>query len=71
MPELTLGGLVAARRRVRELTQEQLAVIVGVTASYVSRIETDSQVPSAAILKGLETALRLERGQLLDLVPAR
>lgn len=68
---LTLGGLVAARRHVLELTQEQLAAIVGVTDSYISRIETNRQVPATGVLKGLETALNLERGALLDLVPVR
>jgi len=53
-----LGENVAALRARRELTQEQLAEEVGVSARYVQSVEAGEYFPSLPTLVRLKSALR-------------
>ena len=55
--EQTLGQLLSAWRKRKELTLQQLAEGIGVTASYISQIEHGKVSPSLATLKKLANAL--------------
>lgn len=62
----TIGRIVKQRRQVLGLTLEQLATAVGVARSYLSMIENHrvASPPSEAILRRLEEALSISRGEL-------
>ena len=47
---LKMGATIAALRKARGLTQEQLAALVGVSGPAVSKWETDASCPDVALL---------------------
>ena len=49
MPAQRLGNRVRVARAERELSQEQLAALVGVTRQTISSIETGQYCPSALL----------------------
>ena len=67
---LQIGANIAARRRARGLTQEQLAASLGVSAPAVSKWETDSSYPDITLLCPLARALRCRVDELLQFAPA-
>lgn len=48
---LTLGGRFAAIREYRHLKQHEVAQILRVTPSYVSRFESDKAIPSGTLIR--------------------
>lgn len=64
--EKKLGAQIAALRRAKGLTQEQLAAQVGVSAPAVSKWETDSSCPDIALLCPLARALGTNLDTLLQ-----
>lgn len=62
----TLGGSIAALRKAKGLTQEQLAARVGVSAPAVSKWETGSSCPDIALLCPLARALDTNVDTLLQ-----
>src|SRR5699024_1683878 len=70
MSQLQIGANIAARRRARGLTQEQLAASLGVSAPAVSKWETDSSYPDITLLCPLARALRCRVDELLQFAPA-
>jgi transcriptional regulator with XRE-family HTH domain len=59
---LTLGDLLKYLRKREELTQRELAILVGYSDSEISRIEKNHSIPDAATLKALFVpALHLEQ----------
>lgn len=69
-PPLQIGSNIAARRRARGLTQEQLAAQLGVSAPAVSKWETDSSYPDITLLCPLARALGCRVDELLQFVPS-
>lgn len=55
--QTTLGTRIAALRKAKAITQEQLAAAVGVSAPAVSKWETDTSCPDIALLCPLARAL--------------
>jgi len=55
LPDLTPAEVLAVQRRRRDLTQEQAAELVGISASFWHLIETGQKNP------GLATALAIEK----------
>ena len=47
---LKMGSTIAALRKSRGLTQEQLAALVGVSGPAVSKWETDASCPDVSLL---------------------
>lgn len=60
------GALIAQRRRELELTQSQLAELVGVTDKAISRWETGRGFPDAAYLQPLAQALDLSITEIVN-----
>lgn len=55
--KVRLGNRVKERRRILEITQEQLARALGVTPQHISLIEQDKTSPSLSLLPGLAAEL--------------
>lgn len=62
----SFGKRIRSLRRVRDLTQEELAESVGCSTEYVSRIERGLVSPSFEILSALATALKVDVSALFD-----
>jgi transcriptional regulator with XRE-family HTH domain len=60
----TLGEIVKHRRQTLDLTQRQLAQMLGVKGSHVAYLESGRRKPSLALLKRLADVLELNRLQL-------
>ncbi|TWI58121.1 helix-turn-helix domain-containing protein [Halalkalibacter nanhaiisediminis] len=61
------GGIIRALRQKRGMTLNQLAVISGVSKSYISYIERGLQKnPSIIVLKKISEALDIEFLQLVE-----
>lgn len=59
-PPATFGAWLRGLRQDRQLTQQALAERLGVTPSYISRLESDGKAPSAEVLDQLAAALGLD-----------
>ena len=53
-------------RKVRKMTQEQLAGRAGLTRGYVARLETGRHDPALSTLEKLAKALRVKVADLLE-----
>lgn len=67
--QMKIGGTIAALRKARNLTQEQLAQQLGVSAPAVSKWETDSSYPDITLLCPLARALGTTVDTLLQFQP--
>ena len=56
---MTLGGFIAARRKVMRITQEKLASMIGVSKSAVAKWETDGGVPDRDNLMKLSEVINV------------
>ena len=63
---MNIGGHIAALRKARGLTQEQLAAQLGVSAPAVSKWETNSSCPDITLLCPLARALGTNVDTLLQ-----
>lgn len=61
-----LGANVRRCRKLRGMTQEQLALEVGMERSYVSDLERGTRNPSVRALGRLAEALKVEPKELLE-----
>ena len=66
MTQMTLGQRIAALRRQKELTQEALAEILGVSAQAVSKWENDVSCPDIMLLPQLARTLDVTVDTLLS-----
>lgn len=64
LSQKTLGAKIAALRKIRNMTQEQLAAQLGISAPAVSKWETGSSHPDITLLAPLARAL----GTNLDMI---
>ncbi len=66
---MSLGEIIRRRRTHLELTQDRLAVAVGISKPYLSHIETGKakNPPTDGIVRALEKALGMKRGVLTKL----
>lgn len=64
--QLPIGNIIACARRAKNMTQENLADMVGVTAAAVSKWETNASYPDITLLPPLARALGMTVDTLLD-----
>lgn len=60
-----LGARIRVYRLGAQLRQAELVAAVGITAAYLSRIETGDRRPSVAVLERIAARLHVEVDQLL------
>ena len=65
-----LGANVRRYRKLKGMTQEQLALEVGMERSYISDLERGTRNPSVRALGRLAEALSVSPMQLLETEPA-
>lgn len=61
-----LGARIREIRKIRELSQEELAERADISTQYVSNIERGKENPTLDLLLRLAEALRVTLGQLCD-----
>ena len=66
MDQKKIGAFLKELRRERDLTQEQLAEELGVSARTVSRWETGSNMPDLAVLVELTEYYEVDLKEILD-----
>lgn len=66
LSQKTLGAKIAALRKIRNMTQEQLAAQLGISAPAVSKWETGSSYPDITLLAPLARALGTNLDTLLQ-----
>ena len=66
MNQIKIGKFIAECRKEKNLTQEQLAEIMGVAGRTVSRWETASNMPDLSLLLQLAEFYKVDVGELLD-----
>lgn len=66
MNRLNIGQTILQLRKVRELTQEHLASMVGVSAGAVSKWENGNSMPDISLLAPLARALNTSLDELLS-----
>jgi transcriptional regulator with XRE-family HTH domain len=64
MLQKKLGRRIADLRRVRKLTQEQLAEAVGCSVEFISLVERGVNAPSVAGLAGFAKVLKVDVKEL-------
>jgi transcriptional regulator with XRE-family HTH domain len=61
------GERIRKYRKLRKLTQEQLGELLGgITKSYISKVESESTVPSLEMLANIAQHLEVEVSDLID-----
>lgn len=63
--DIRLGKRIKRFRKQRELSQEELAKLVGVTTKYIQYLETAKNRPSLKLLYRLADKLGVKPGDLL------
>ena len=66
MDQITTGRFIAKKRKEQNLTQEQLAVRLGVSNKTVSKWETGKCMPDYAVVKNLCEELKVSVSELMD-----
>lgn len=61
-----LGENLKKYRKVAQLTQEQLAELVGIHPTYVGKLETGKNNPSVKMLYKLSRALKIKLSDIFD-----
>jgi transcriptional regulator with XRE-family HTH domain len=64
--ELVLGSNVRRLRRAMELSQEELAALVGIDMRYLGGIERGQENPSLQVIANLAKALQVTSSSLLE-----
>lgn len=68
MLQQKLGRRIAELRRLRKLTQEQLAEAIGCSVEFISLVERGINAPSVAGLEKFAEALKIEVKELFNFV---
>lgn len=66
MSNLKIGQKIKAKRRERDLTQEELATILGVTKAAVSKWENGESYPDITMLPQIAQLFRITMDELFD-----
>lgn len=69
MANLKIGNRIKAKRRERNLTQEELASILGVTKAAVSKWENEESYPDITLLPQIAQLFHMTMDDLFDFAP--
>ena len=69
MSNLKIGNRIKAKRRERNLTQEELASILGVTKAAVSKWENEESYPDITLLPQIAQLFHMTMDDLFDFSP--
>ena len=69
MSNLKIGNKIKAKRRERNLTQEELASILGVTKAAVSKWENEESYPDIMLLPQIAQLFHMTMDDLFDFAP--
>ena len=61
-----LGNRIKRKRKLLNLTQEELAAKVGISPVYVGYIEQGRNTPSLEVLEKTAKALKIKTSELID-----
>lgn len=59
-----LGNNIATIRKIRKMTQQELADIIGIERTSLSQLETGAYYPSAETMKKISDALNAPLGEV-------
>ncbi|WP_304736960.1 helix-turn-helix domain-containing protein [uncultured Desulfovibrio sp.] len=59
------GPILRQFRQAKELSQEELAALLDISPSYISRLESDSKKPSLEMIFRLAGALKVNPHELI------
>lgn len=62
---MTTGETIKAKRIERDITQSELADMIGVSKTYIYLIENDKKTPSLKIIVRISRALRYSVDELI------
>ena len=66
--KISLGIFIASRRKIRELSQDELAKLVGVSKSAIAKWETDRGLPDRDNLKRISEVLDISVDDLHKII---
>ena len=66
LPRGVLGGAIKKARRDKNLTQEKLAEIIGITPMHLKQLESERRNPSVEVLYNIVNALDLSIDSLFS-----
>lgn len=69
MSNLKIGNKIKAKRRERNLTQEELASMLGVTKAAVSKWENEESYPDIMLLPQIAQLFHMTMDDLFDFSP--
>ena len=69
MSNLKIGNRIKAKRRERNLTQEELASVLGVTKAAVSKWENEESYPDITLLPQIAQLFHMTMDDLFDFAP--
>ena len=69
MSNLKIGNKIKAKRRERNLTQEELASMLGVTKAAVSKWENEESYPDIMLLPQIAQLFHMTMDDLFDFAP--
>lgn len=67
---MNLGNNISERRKAKGMTQEELAVNLGVSPQAVSKWENDLSCPDISLLPSIASIFGISVDELLDVAPA-
>lgn len=59
------GERIKRYRKLKKLTQEELGNLLGVTKSYISKVESESTIPKLEMLSEIANKLEVDIGDLV------
>lgn len=64
---MELGEKIKVLRKSKNISQEQLAMMLNINRNYLSRVETDKSEPSASMLKNIAVIFNIDLNSFLDI----
>ena len=63
---MTLGNRIRALRTAKDLSQPEMATLVGIEQSYLSKLENDKSIPSNEMFRQILSALKISLADFIE-----